>query len=87
VTSTSLRLQQGKTPIPAGRPHQKEHTNILKKYMYAHILKYHPAREASWRGAFSPYALLLLNLYHYLKQKQHFGLVPENQFLLIRGRY
>jgi len=37
-------------------------------------------REASWRRVFDPYAPLLFNLYHYLKQNLHFGLSPENQF-------
>jgi len=36
------------------------------------------AREASWRQDFD--APLLINLYHYLEQNLHFGLVPENQF-------
>jgi len=35
------------------------------------------AREASWRRAFDPCALLLFILYHYLEQTLHFGLVPE----------
>ena len=38
------------------------------------------AQEASWRRVFDPYAPLLFNLYHYLEQNLHFGLVPENQF-------
>jgi len=38
------------------------------------------AREASWRRFFDPYAPLLFNLYHYLEQNLHFGLVPENSF-------
>jgi hypothetical protein len=38
------------------------------------------ALEASWRRGLDPYAPLLFNLYHYLEQNQHFGLVPENQF-------
>jgi len=38
------------------------------------------AREASWRRVFDPYAPLLFDLYHYLVQNLHFGLVPENQF-------
>jgi len=38
------------------------------------------AREAFWRRVFDPYAPLVFNLYHYLEQTLHFGLVPENQF-------
>ena len=49
--------------------------------MYICIHKYiHAAREASWRRVFDPYAPLLFNVYHYLEQNLHFGLVPENQF-------
>jgi len=40
----------------------------------------HAAREASWRRVLDPYAPLLFNVYHYLEQNLHFGLVPENQF-------
>jgi len=45
------------------------------------------ARKASWRRGFDPYAPLLFNLYHYLEQSLHFGLVPENRFWVSRGRY
>jgi len=45
------------------------------------------AREASWRRVFDPYAPFLLNLYQILEQNLHFGLVPENQFRVSRGRY
>jgi len=45
------------------------------------------AREAFWRRIFDPYAPLLFNLYHYLEQNLNFGLVPENQFWVSRGRY
>jgi len=54
------------------------------------MLTYHgkyPAQEASWRRVFDPYAPLLFNLYHYLEQNLQFGLVPENQFRVSRGRY
>ena len=47
----------------------------------------HTAQEASWRRVFDPYAPLLFNLYHYLEQNLHFGLVPEIQFWVSRGRY
>ena len=45
------------------------------------------AREASCRRVFDPYAPLLFNLYNYLEQNLHFGLVLENQFWVSRGRY
>jgi len=45
------------------------------------------ARETSRRRVFDPYAPLLFNLYHYLEQNLHFGLVPEHQFWVSRGRY
>jgi len=45
------------------------------------------AREASWRRVFDPYAPLLFNLYHYLEQNLHSGLVLETQFWVSRGRY
>ena len=53
---------------------------VIRMYRYA-------AREASWRRVFDPYAPLLFNLYHYLEQNLHFGLVPENQFRVSPGRY
>jgi len=40
----------------------------------------HAAREASWKRVFDPYAPLLSDLYHYLEQTMHFGLVPGAQF-------
>jgi len=53
----------------------KQHSKMSPKVGSAEI-----AREASWRRGFNPYAPLLFNLYHYLEQNLHFGLVPENQF-------
>jgi len=57
-----------------------------KVLYYEYIFEFN-AREASWRRGFDPYAPLQFNLYHYLEQNLHFGLVPENQFWVSRGRY
>ena len=53
----------------------------------SHAQHTNTAREASWRRAFEPCGPLLFILYHYLEQNLHFGLVPETQFGVSRGRY
>jgi len=62
--------------------------SIMTLCIYSHDFV-HSAREASWRQArlSTPMPPLLFNLYHYLEQNLHFGLVPENQFWVSRGRY
>ena len=55
--------------------------NICTKYI-CHTYLYDTAREASYRRAFDPYALLLFILYHYLEQNLQFGWVPEPPLVL-----
>ena len=66
---------------------RERQVNQKRKKFIKGLFSWVAAREASWRRVFDPYAPLLINLYHYLEQNLHFGLVPEDQFWVSQGRY
>jgi len=57
--------------------HTRTHTHPLSVCM-RDVTHSYPSPEASWRRGFEPYAPLLFDLYHYLEQNGHFGLVTEH---------